>query len=126
MWLYDGLNLLHDMTPITELIEGGARGADWVARNWALWRQGCGDRITLTTVNAEWEKHGRSAGAIRNIEMAKLEPDIVVACPGGRGTEHMVMVARGRGLRVVFLEKMPVHKRGAPKDPPVVIIDAAA
>jgi hypothetical protein len=118
MWLYAGLNLLHSKAAITEIIEGGARGADFAAKNWALWRKGCGDRITLTTVDAEWErysvglKHGHKnpAGIIRNNEMAKLRPDVVLACPGGPGTAHMVNTARRAGLRVIFLERMPVQK----------------
>lgn len=108
MWLYAGLNLLHSMQPIVELIEGGANGADLAAKNWALWRKGCGDPITLTTVKAEWERHGPAAGPIRNVEMAKLKPDTVLACPGGGGTAHMVSVAKVHGLRVIYLEKMPV------------------
>jgi hypothetical protein len=45
---------------------------------------------------------------IRNNEMAKMRPDVVLATPGGNGTAHMVEVARKAGLRVIFLEKMPV------------------
>lgn len=114
MWLYAGLSLLHSMDPVTELIEGGANGADLAGKNWALWRQACGDEVTLTTVPADWERHGRSAGVIRNSEMAKLKPDVVLACPGGRGTAHMIEIAKAHGLRVVYLEKMPVAK-GAPR-----------
>lgn len=110
-WLYAGLDLLHSTHPITELIEGGASGADCLAANWAIWR---GHRaagapsIKHTKVAAEWGSHGKSAGAIRNGEMAKMDPDVVLACPGGKGTQHMVDTARARGLRVVYLEKMPV------------------
>lgn len=118
MWLYAGLSLLHEKMPITEIIEGGAKGADLAARNWCLWRKGCGDQITLTTVEAEWEKHSAGlkadqknpAGMIRNNEMGKMRPDVVLAAPGGPGTEHMVGVAKKLGLRVIYLEKMPVVK----------------
>jgi hypothetical protein len=44
MWLYAGLSLLHSMSPMTEVIEGGAHGFDHHAMNWALWRQACGDQ----------------------------------------------------------------------------------
>lgn len=119
MWLYAGLNLLNQMSGgITEIIEGGARGADMAAKNWALWRKGCGQPVKLTTVDAEWErysaglKHGQKnpAGLIRNNQMAALLPDVVLACPGGTGTAHMVEVSKKKGLRVIFLEKMPVAK----------------
>jgi hypothetical protein len=113
MWLYAGLSLLHGMNPITEVIEGDADGFDHHAKNWALWRRACGDVITLTTVPARWQEHGRSAGVIRNIEMAKMKPSVVLACPGGVGTQHMIDTAKAHGLKVVMLEKMPVV-RGAP------------
>ena len=125
MWLYDGLNLLHSKQPITEIIEGGARGADLAARNWALWRLGCFDTIKITTMNADWERFGKGAGFVRNGEMAKLMPDIVLACPGGAGTAHMVSVAKAHRLRVIYLEKMPVFRQrntlGADETPRVLV-----
>lgn len=119
MWLYAALSLLHQMSGgITEIIEGGARGADLAAKNWCKWRQACGDEIELTTVKADWEKysvslkHGQKnpAGVIRNNEMVKLRPDVVLAAPGGNGTAHMVETSKKAGLKVIFLEKMPVAK----------------
>lgn len=109
-WLWAGLNLIHrhpQMGPITEIIEGGAPGADTRAREWAHWNE-----IVCTTVPAQWEKHGRAAGYIRNSEMAKMRPDLVLACPGGKGTANMVEIAESSKLRLVRLEKMPVV-RGA-------------
>jgi hypothetical protein len=53
---------------------------------------------------------------IRNNEMAKLRPDVVLATPGGNGTAHMVAIAKKAGLQVIFLEKMPVL-RVTKKDP---------
>lgn len=128
MWLYAGLEVLRAMEPIVEIIEGGQTGADLAAKNYALWRMGCGDRIVLTTVDAEWDRYGDAAGPIRNTAMAKLKPDVVLACPGGRGTASMIGIAKAHGLRVIYLEKMPVQpaaKRGLRYEPPELIIDAA-
>jgi hypothetical protein len=86
-----------------EIIEGGAPGADNRAQEWAHRRE-----IKCTTVPAQWEKHGKSAGYIRNSEMAKMRPDVVLECPGGKGTANMVEVAKASGLKVIRLEKMPV------------------
>lgn len=116
MWLYAGLELLRSMQPIVEIIEGGAAGADTVACNYALWRRAHGDSITLTTVNAQWRKHGKGAGPIRNREMIKLAPDLVLVCPGGRGTADMVEVAKAAGVRRVYLERM-----GLAKDPQTLV-----
>lgn len=110
-WLWAGLDLIHShpqMGPITEIIEGGATGADNRAQEWAHHRE-----IRCVTCPAQWEKHGRSAGYIRNSEMAKMGPDLVLACPGGKGTANMVAVAEASKIRVVRLEKMPVL-RGRP------------
>jgi hypothetical protein len=114
-WLWAGLDLLHDISGgITEIIEGGAPGADVRAGEWCQRRLG----KQATVVEAEWEKysaglkHGQKnpAGAIRNNQMALMKPDVVLACPGGVGTAHMIKVAKQSGLRVVLLEKMPVAR----------------
>lgn len=125
-WLYAGLEMLHQVTGgITELIEGGASGADCLAANWAKWKGSYTD-LKHTTVKAEWEQYGRRAGMIRNAEMAKLKPDIVLACPGGKGTANMVALAKSKGISVVYLNRMPLGM-GRPVDrkdePP--ILDAA-
>lgn len=101
--VFAGLDLLQARLPggITEIIEGGAGGADMRARWWGE-REG----IKVTTCKADWNTHGRAAGMIRNREMADMLPDVVMACPGGRGTANMVEVAKAKGLHVVFLEKM--------------------
>ena len=81
------------------IIEGGATGADRLAQHYAK-RFG----VTLDTYEADWDKHGRSAGIIRNIEMlTKGKPDIVLACPGGRGTEDMIVRAQKAKVPVYFL-----------------------
>jgi len=104
-WLFAGLDLLHSSLPggITEIIEGEAPGADIRARFWAE-RHG----VKVVGVKAQWDKFGKSAGFRRNAEMADLKPDVVLACPGGKGTRMMVDLAKTRGLKVVYLEKMPV------------------
>lgn len=114
-WLFGGLDLLDQTLPggITEIIEGGARGADIRARWWA---EREGERIKLTEVRADWDRYPGRAGILRNIAMADLNPDLVLACPGGPGTAHMVATAKARGIRVVLLEKMPV-----PRSDPLIV-----
>jgi hypothetical protein len=111
-WLWAGLDHLHRLCPITEIIEGGAIGADCYANEWCHARLG----KPPTTVEAEWDRYSAGlkkgqknpAGVIRNAKMADMRPDLVLACPGGPGTSNMIETARVRGLRVVMLEKMPV------------------
>src|SRR6185295_7826819 len=56
------------------IIEGGAQGADTVARTVAL-ELG----FDVITVWANWEKHGKAAGPIRNRKMLAMQPDLVLA-----------------------------------------------
>lgn len=80
------------------VIQGGAPGADKLARKWCQKH-----RISFVTVEAEWRKHGRAAGPIRNqIMVDEYKPHLVVAFPGGRGTEDMVRRATAAGI--------PVHR----------------
>lgn len=80
---------------ITEVIHGGAPGADSVAGQWAR-----ANRVKETPVKADWQKFGRAAGPIRNAEMLKLKPDLVIALPGGKGTENMIKLSRAAGVKV--------------------------
>jgi hypothetical protein len=77
------------------VIQGGASGADALA-GWTAALLGYPSRA----YPANWEKWGKAAGAIRNREMLDLEPDLVIAFPGGRGTADCVREARRRGIAV--------------------------
>lgn len=91
------LDTVHASVPITHVIEGGARGADTIARNWAKSRS-----VPVTTVPADWGKYGKSAGFIRNKAMRdEHSPQIVLAMPGGVGTESMMSLARQKNIRVI-------------------------
>lgn len=77
------------------IISGGAPGADRMAEQFAKdWN------IPIVVVRAEWETYGKRAGYLRNVKMADLVPDLVVAFPGGEGTAMMVRIAEERGIPV--------------------------
>lgn len=101
------LDSLHRLARFSLIIEGGQRtrdpvtkeivgGVDWHARQWAESRG-----VPCQTVKAEWTKHGKAAGPIRNQEMADMRPDRVVAFPGGSGTADMVQRAEAAGIPVI-------------------------
>ena len=84
------------------IIEGGAKGADSLAREWAI-----ENGVAVKTVYADWEKHGRAAGPIRNKQMLDgFSPDLVVSFAGGRGTENMVRQAISAGVDVLAADEM--------------------
>lgn len=54
---------------------------------------------------ADWRARGKRAGAIRNREMLRHKPDIVVAFAGGRGTADMVSVAARAGINTYRIHR---------------------
>jgi len=95
------LGAVHRKYKITVIIEGGAYGADRLAREWAQ-----RNNITVVTFNADWHKHGKAAGYIRNSQMlTEGKPDAVVAFPGGRGTNNMIKQACDAGVTVWLYSK---------------------
>ena len=94
--LNETLDAIHAEQPMTELIHGAARGADSLAASWAA-RRG----IPARAFPADWTRHGRAAGFIRNESMLDIgKPDLVVAFPGGTGTEHMIRFAEASQVPV--------------------------
>lgn len=95
--VFDTLDRVHAERGITGLIEGGASGIDQLAYAWAK-----ENGLHLKTYRADWNRHGRAAGPIRNAHMlADGNPDLVVAINGGRGTAHMVGIAEKAGVEVI-------------------------
>lgn len=92
---FAALDRAHAKRPITEIIQGGASGADTLAKRWAAERG-----IPCTEVRANWQVHGRAAGPLRNGDMLDLRPDGVIALQGGRGTADMRKQAAARGIPV--------------------------
>lgn len=96
---------IHKQRGISLLIEGGAPGADFMARKFAEWQN-----IPVQTFEAEWERYGKSAGPRRNERMlSEGKPDLVVAFEGGKGTADMVRRARAADVEVLQAEKIRVQ-----------------
>jgi len=106
--VHRSLDAVHRRTPIDAVIDGGALGADAIARAWA-WDE----EIETVTFVADWEKDGRAAGPIRNRRMLdEGKPDLVLAFPGGRGTANMMALARKAGVEVRQIQ--PLTPRSSP------------
>ncbi|MFT4064302.1 DUF2493 domain-containing protein [Paraburkholderia sp.] len=96
------LDAIHARRPVTLLIEGGARGGDRCARNWAIARG-----ILYVTYEADWDRYRYRAGPIRNQKMLdEGRPELVTALPGGKGTTDMVLKAHAAGVPVKTLWKL--------------------
>lgn len=94
------LDAIHKITPVTVLIHGNARGADELGGAWAT-----GRGVKVWPVPANWKRDGRRAGPLRNQRMLGLNPELVVAFPGGRGTADMVRRAKAAGIEVIESEE---------------------
>jgi hypothetical protein len=92
--------LTADCGPLLVVHGGCPNGADRFASEWCAMRG-----VGLVVYHAEWNRHGKLAGRIRNREMVADGADLVVAFPqdgaGNRGTRHCVEVAREAGLPVI-------------------------
>ena len=98
--IYNVLNnrMIQANGKITHIIHGNARGADTLAGQWA--RE---TGVQEVSCPANWQVYGRRAGFLRNKAMLDLlnpEKDIVIAFPGGRGTEMMVDIAKKANVTV--------------------------
>lgn len=90
-------------TDIVEIVSGKARGADSLGEKWAK-EQG----HTIKEFPADWEKHGRSAGYLRNSEMANYATHCLCFWDGkSKGTKHMIDLATKKGLmvKIVFYDE---------------------
>lgn len=84
---------------ITEVICGGARGADELGRQWAIT-----NNIPVKMFPADWKKYGKSAGYKRNAEMANYATALVAFWDGtSRGTKHMIDLANKKEISVIVI-----------------------
>ena len=86
---------------ITEIVSGCARGVDQLAIRFAKEHN-----IPIAKFPADWDKHGRGAGYIRNAEMGKYgDALIAVIKDDSPGTTNMVKVMDKKG-KLVFVDKL--------------------
>ena len=91
-----------------EIVEGGARGADTLAKWYALDKN-----YKLTIMNADWDKFGRGAGYIRNEQMAKYALEdpkricILFWDQESKGTKNMRDIAEKYGIKTFIVPFLP-------------------
>jgi len=88
---------LHDFILQDDVIvQGGARGADLMAAQWAQRNE-----VAYETFVARWDLYGAFAGHMRNSAMLNAGAQLVIAFPGGRGTTNMIEIAREAHVVVI-------------------------
>lgn len=90
----------------TLIIEGGARGADRLGRLYAE-KNG----IQYKTYPADWDKLGKRAGYVRNIQMAETATHAVVFWDGkSPGTKQMIKILEEKSVRTIVF-KVPLEEQ---------------
>lgn len=84
------------------VLSGTADGADALGERWALSKIG---RV-LMRYHPDWEKHGKSAGAVRNAEMVANAEALVAFWDGkSPGTKDVISKARKAKLKHIKVVK---------------------
>jgi hypothetical protein len=88
---------------VTEVVCGGARGADSLGEKWAKT-----NGVQLKYFYPNWDGLGKAVGHIRNREMAEYGDYLVAFWDGkSKGTQNMIMTMQqlGKHGTVVFYER---------------------
>jgi hypothetical protein len=81
------------------IISGTARGADKLGERYAE-----ENNITLTKFPADWNKYGKSAGPLRNREMADIAHTAIIFWDGhSKGTLDMIEVSKSKNLDLIVI-----------------------
>jgi len=94
--VFGALDMENEINGIGRIIQGGANGADRIARLWCNSR-----KVRYDNYPPDWGRFGKGAGPKRNQQMLdEGQPTKVFAFPGDRGTSDMVRRARSAGIPV--------------------------
>lgn len=96
-------NILKGIEDI-EIVSGGAKGADKLGERYA---KEMGYKVTVFP--ADWDKHGKAAGMIRNAEMGKYADALIAfVWKESIGTRGMISIARAKNLkcRIIDVNKL--------------------
>ena len=75
----------YKITEQDEIVSGGARGVDTLGE---IYAKQAGIKVTI--FKPDWDKYGKSAGVIRNYEMAKYCDKAIVIHNGSKGSLNMI------------------------------------
>lgn len=96
------LDAHHSYDNVLVVVHGNAPGADSIANHWVIHRQRQDWNVEPEARPAQWTRHGRRAGPLRNQEMVDAGADLVLAFikDNSPGASHLVREARTAGIPV--------------------------
>lgn len=108
------LDALHQVHPVSEVVCGGAPGADACGKVWAIL-----NGIPVKDYRPHWRPRPPAFGITRNLDMAEYA-DALAVFPGRKGTIHMVEVATLAGLMIFDYRAAPgePQPKSLPLSPP--------
>jgi len=96
--IFNGIKKLVPFNEIPDIviISGGARGVDLEGEAWAR-----SFGYPIKRFNPDWDKYGKRAGYLRNVEMANNADALIALWDGeSKGTKHMMDIAREKNLKI--------------------------
>lgn len=88
---------------ITEVVSGMASGIDMLGVMWAT-----NNNVDYAEFPADWKKYGKSAGFIRNREMADYADALICVWDGvSRGSKNMISIATSLDMPVYIKQIHP-------------------
>lgn len=97
---YELLRSVCDEYEIGEVVSGTAKGADLLGEKYAKEQD-----IPIKQFPADWNRYGKRAGFLRNVEMAEYGERLIAFWDGeSKGTKMMIDEARKRKLEVRVVE----------------------
>jgi hypothetical protein len=98
---------------ITEVVSGGAGGVDRLGEEWAFEH-----KVPVKKFPADWKKHGKAAGMIRNKQMVEYSDALIAIWDSqSPGTANTIKNAKKKGIKLYVLEvkgKEDVAKKQVP------------
>ena len=97
---YEKLKLVCDFTLVSsadiEIVSGGCKGADLLGERYAK-----ENNYPIKRFNADWDKHGKAAGPIRNKQMSEYADALICFWDGeSKGTKNMIHLAGENKLKL--------------------------
>ncbi len=91
--------ILESDIEIKEIVSGGARGADSLAKQFAL-----DNDITYLEFKAAWDLYGKSAGYKRNVQIVEACDAVLAFWDGeSKGTKHSIDLAKKLNKKVTIV-----------------------
>ncbi len=93
--------ILRNTSEPIEVVSGTCKGADLLGERYAEERG-----YVIKRFPVDWDKHGKKAGYLRNLEMAEYGTHCVVFWDGySAGTKMMIKLAEEKGLKTRVIIK---------------------